>query len=245
MNHFDQLKADIQRITDPDLRSYVEEIAFADSYWEATKQRSKWHFNYNASPDEREQNSLYRKVGRVMADFQQAIRESDDLVHRAQDISPIMLPSEELDLCKWGYSAWGTDVINATGLLKRIGESLGLKHPDIKYNRQPPGRCKWNHIDSLVSYVRQGHVKSLAEFSQVERVFVMLSDWQPGHFICFGNCTYSQWSAGDVIWFDWRSAPHATANAGHSNRDLLRITGIVDSSSDWIRGNSIKEIIVA
>lgn len=229
------LLKDISSIEDPELRDYVERTAFNESYWAVTKSRSAWHFDYSRVETELESQSLFRIAGRIEADFELALSKAKPPLHGANEISPIMLPSEKEDLRKWGYSSWGTDVVEATGLLQKIGESLGLKHPDIKLNRQPPGSCKWSHIDSLVSYIRKGFVHSMEEFSLVERVFIMLTPWEPGHFISFGNSICQQWQAGDVIWFDWRHAPHATANAGHNPRSLLRITGIMTEESRWLK----------
>ena len=30
---------------------------------------------------------------------------------------------------------------------------------------------------------------------------------------------------GDVVWFNWRHVPHATANCGYAPRDVLKISG--------------------
>ena len=40
-----------------------------------------------------------------------------------------------------------------------------------------------------------------------------------------GNFHWTQWKAGDVIWFRWQDMPHASANAGHFPRPMLKITG--------------------
>jgi hypothetical protein len=61
----------------------------------------------------------------------------------------------------------------------------------------------------------------------VVRYFVQLTDWQPGHFWSYGNYMWSGWRAGDVSTFDWLNVPHSTANAGHTPRATLQVTGII------------------
>ena len=66
----------------------------------------------------------------------------------------------------------------------------------------------------------------------LHRVFVALSDWQPGWMWQFGHEYWSEWKKGDVVWFDWRHVPHATANVDTAPRDILKISGqstLIDS----------------
>jgi hypothetical protein len=62
--------------------------------------------------------------------------------------------------------------------------------------------------------------------STVSRYMIQLTDWQPGHFWSYGNYLFTGWTAGDVTTFDWQNVPHSTANAGHSPRVTLQVTGI-------------------
>ena len=85
---------------------------------------------------------------------------------------------------------------------------------------QMPGEV-WNlHIDKLGKWCPE-------DPSRVMRIFVQLTDWQPGQFWEFGNYHWNQWSAGDVTCFDWQNMPHSTANAGHHPRVTLQITGVI------------------
>ena len=40
-----------------------------------------------------------------------------------------------------------------------------------------------------------------------------------------GNYNWSNWKAGDVMWFDWYDMPHASANASFFARPMLKLTG--------------------
>ena len=67
----------------------------------------------------------------------------------------------------------------------------------------------------------------------LHRIFVALTDWQPGWMWQFGTDHWCNWKKGDVIKFDWRNVPHSTANAGYSARSILKITG----TSDFVEKN--------
>jgi hypothetical protein len=71
---------------------------------------------------------------------------------------------------------------------------------------------------------------------RVVRYFIQLTDWQQGHFWSYGNYQWSGWQAGDVSTFDWINVPHATANAGHTPRVTLQITGVKTSNTDVFLG---------
>ena len=58
------------------------------------------------------------------------------------------------------------------------------------------------------------------------RIFIQLTDWQPGQFWEYGNYHWTQWRAGSVTTFDWQNLPHSTANAGFEPRVTLQITGV-------------------
>jgi hypothetical protein len=90
---------------------------------------------------------------------------------------------------------------------------------------QTPGQV-WNlHLDKLEKWMP-------ADPTQVVRYFVQLTDWQPGHFWSYGNYMWSGWQAGDVSTFDWLNVPHSTANAGHTPRATLQVTGIKTSATN-------------
>ena len=104
--------------------------------------------------------------------------------------------------------------------LKQIADNFALEDCMERIHVQRPGEL-WNlHIDKLQKWLPE-------DPSKILRVFVQLTDWQPGQFWEFGNYHWNQWSAGDVVTFDWANMPHSTANAGHNPRVTLQLTGII------------------
>ena len=66
---------------------------------------------------------------------------------------------------------------------------------------------------------------------KLERCFLFLDDWQPGQVIQMQDEMIQNWKCGDVLWFDWRTTPHGTANFGKKIRPLLLITGV--ATPEW------------
>jgi len=93
---------------------------------------------------------------------------------------------------------------------------------------QQPGEV-WNlHIDKLQKWNPDA-------WNNVLRVFVQLTDWQPGQFWEYGNYHWNQWRAGDVTTFDWLNTPHSTANAGYHPRVTFQLTGkITDKTREFL-----------
>jgi hypothetical protein len=109
--------------------------------------------------------------------------------------------------------------------LQAVSDAFGLDDCMNRIHVQMPGEV-WNlHIDKLGKW-------SPEDPSKVMRIFIQLTDWQPGQFWEFGNYHWNQWSAGDVTCFDWANMPHSTANAGHNPRVTLQITGVITSQTE-------------
>lgn len=104
--------------------------------------------------------------------------------------------------------------------LQTVSDAFGLADCMNRIHVQMPGEL-WNlHIDKLGKWCPE-------DPSRVMRIFIQLTDWQPGQFWEFGNYHWNQWRAGDVTCFDWQNMPHSTANAGHHPRVTLQITGVI------------------
>lgn len=144
-----------------------------------------------------------------------------------------------------GYKEYQADVLS-----NQIADALGFTDYKAAINIQEPGSIKNLHADSL-----NGWYKDVEKFrslpldknrkqpkgtKNLHRVFVALSDWQPGWMWQFGTDHWSNWKKGDVINFDWRNVPHCTANAGYSARPILKITGV----SDFIENNKDFKIVI-
>jgi hypothetical protein len=132
------------------------------------------------------------------------------------------LSAEEYDLERAGYNK-DTKVTNLNWAipdnLQQISDAFGLYDPMTRIHVQHPGQV-WNlHLDKLEKWNRE-------DPATVVRYMIQLTDWQPGQFWSYGNYLFTGWTAGDVTTFDWQNVPHSTANAGHSPRVTLQVTGV-------------------
>jgi len=114
-----------------------------------------------------------------------------------------------------------------------------LKNPICVIHNQKPGQCHPFHMDLIYSYIKQaptyhgikikkfGNQSKILKFLQkkIKRVFIFLEDWHPGQVVMIGTKVISNWSKGDVLYFDWYHVPHGTANFSRNNRMLLQVTG--------------------
>ena len=106
-----------------------------------------------------------------------------------------------------------------------VPEVLGLKDSYVLINRQHPGQQVPMHVD-LGSASRYHYMTRAERYEKLERCFVFLDDWQPGQVVQMQSEMIKNWKCGDVLWYDWRTMPHGTANFGKKVRPLLLITGV-------------------
>lgn len=201
------------------------------SSWDYTRERSNYHFDSTRVDSK---DSVVTILGNIqptwLTDLDNIINTSRPATwatrgYKGEGIPPPRedLIAEEYDLTRAGVD---TNII-VTHLnwvmpdsLKQIANNFGLDDCMERIHVQRPGEV-WNlHIDKLSKW-------SPDDPSQVMRLFIQLTDWQPGQFWEFGNYHWNQWRAGDVVTFDWANMPHSTANAGHNPRVTLQLTGIV------------------
>jgi hypothetical protein len=200
------------------------------SNWEESKKRSRYHFD----PQRRDQaHEVIEHLGRVtpvwLDDIDKIVADSKPATwetrgYKGEGVLPPRddLIAEEYDLTQAGLA---TDTV-ITHLnwqlppgLQLLANQFGLDDAMYRIHVQQPGEV-WNlHIDKLQKWW-------LEDPSRVLRVFVQLTDWQPGQFWEYGNYHWNQWRAGDVSTFDWANLPHSTANAGYHARVTLQLTGV-------------------
>jgi hypothetical protein len=108
-------------------------------------------------------------------------------------------------------------------LAKQIKERFNLKTVFISVNKQRPNNIVGLHQDANKSLM----VKHQEDFliSKLKKYIVFVSPWTEGQVFMLGKTAYSNWSAGDIIEFEW-FMPHATANASGSDRYILFISGV-------------------
>lgn len=200
------------------------------SNWDETRKRSQYHFDTTKMDPRWDTVTLVRQFANTWAnELQQAIDTSHPVTWRTRgrDNDPLKRAAEEYDQEEYDLERIGmsrdhvlTDLnYNLTPELQKIADSFELENPMARLHVQWPGQL-WNlHLDKLEKWMP-------SDPSRVQRYFIQLTDWQPGHFWSFGNYQWSGWRAGDCVTFDWINVPHSTANAGHTPRATLQITGV-------------------
>lgn len=209
-----------------------------NSSWDETRVRSRYHF------DPRRHDPLYDTVtycGNVkpfwLDQLPAIIENSRSATWRTRGDPKKSRPESELaaedyDLERFGYGA-DYEVTNLNWQLpvglQRLANLFALSDSMARIHVQLPGQV-WNlHLDKLEKWMPE-------DPAQVHRYMIQLTDWQPGHFWSYGNHTHQGWSAGDVTTFDWLNVPHSTANAGHTARVTLQVTGVAtDRTRDFLR----------
>lgn len=205
------------------------------SNWEITRARSKYHFDTRAW-DPRWDGVV--ELGSVPVSWQKCLPGVIDAAYpvswrtRGRDNDPLKRAAAEYDQEEYDLGQIGmprdykvTD-LNYTlpAELQTLADQFALDQCMARVHVQRPGQV-WNlHLDKLEKWMP-------ADPTQVVRYFVQLTDWQQGHFWSYGNYTWWGWRAGNVTTFDWLNVPHSTANAGHTARATLQVTGIKTSAT--------------
>jgi len=208
-----------------------------NSSWEITRQRSTYHFDpFRFDPDQ----DKITVLGNISPFWQ---TELDNIIELAQpktwrtrgkgaDRPAEEYDQEDYDLEQFGY---GKDHV-VSDLTWDVPETFnkllvwfGMDNAKMRLHVQQPGQV-WNlHLDKLEKW-------NPADPSQVMRIMIALTDYEPGHFFSYGNYLHTGWRAGDVHTFDWQNIPHSTANAGHGPRITLQMTGVVtDRTREFLR----------
>lgn len=200
------------------------------SNWEILRQRSQYHFDTDRMDPRWDTVQLIKQfVNTWQPELEAQIQTSHPVTWRTRGRSEDPLQrtaqeydQEEYDLDQIGMSRQSviTNLNYELGPeLQKIAHSFELSNVMARLHVQWPGQV-WNlHLDKLEKWMPQ-------DPSLVKRYFVQLADWQQGHFWSFGNYTWQNWRAGDCVTFDWHNVPHSTANAGHTPRVTLQITGV-------------------
>lgn len=200
------------------------------SAWELTKERSQYHFDNNTIDPRWDTVKLVKQIENTWAnELQGAIDASRPATWRTRgrENDPLKRAAEEYDQEEYDLDRIGMPrdyVVSSlnyelTPELQKISDSFELDKTMARLHVQWPGQV-WNlHLDKLEKWMPE-------DPSRVQRYFVQLTDWQQGHFWSFGNYTWQNWRAGDVVTFDWINVPHSTANAGLSPRVTLQVTGV-------------------
>ena len=200
------------------------------SSWDETRAHSNYHFDPRIKDRKRDVMTHLGKFNpRAWADNLDDIIGSSKPAQWANrgykgegvEVPPADLEAEEYDISRVGADP--KQIIThlnwkIPASLQYISDSFEMTDVMNRIHVQMPGEVWHRHIDKLQKW-------SPEDPSQVLRVFIQLTDWQPGQFWEYGNYHWHHWRAGDTSTFDWANMPHCTANAGHHPRVTFQITG--------------------
>lgn len=229
----------INLISKEDPRAHNASRKGFTSKWEYIKSFSRWHFDkWRKEPDPfkvfmRIEGDWIQEVNKINYEISVGL---DNYVYNGQQGDGLI----ERDFREWGYRE---DMVQyqrsyqvPPGLMK-VAEQLHLKHPDVRIHRQLPGMVAPIHADAYCSHPAIHEDPSL-NVAELRRFIIQLSDWDWGHIWCFGNSSWVQWRAGDVVYFESRDVVHCTANAGKEPRVSMVVTGwLTDKTKALIEGD--------
>lgn len=204
--------------------------------WNASRKESTWHFD--PTLDETTPDPHYVRLNFVQfkGDWQNEIDTADFNRDPPSDLTEFLTlgsvqESLELGVSYKGMLSARSIVTENSGHPKlwKLIQELGIEEPYAMIYKQKPGQINWLHMDRVCCHdsIDRSGINSydMSQDGDLVRVLVALEDWKWGHFATMGNYNWTQWKAGDIVWFRWQDVPHATANAGHFDRHFLKITG--------------------
>lgn len=110
--------------------------------------------------------------------------------------------------------------------LLNIADANNLLEINARFLLQRPGQMSNLHIDSFYHKAADGNVASLKRTGLVTgRIMVMLSDWEFGQVMLFGNSSWTHWKIGDCVTWDAENIPHGGVNCGWHNREAVIVSG--------------------
>lgn len=200
--------------------------------WDKLVEKSEYHFDNNRMDPRWDTVQLLGQLD--AADWQADV---DDIIARSRPANwetrgfkgeGVEIPRPELVDEEYDLERVGIDpkviITNLDWTLspqfQEISDRFGLQDCMNRIHVQMPGQLWHRHIDKLYKWFP-------SDPSRVMRIFIALTDWQPGQFWEYGNYHHRGWRAGEVHTFDWQNVPHSTANAGFHPRVTLQLTGIV------------------
>ena len=198
-----------------------------ETLWDYRRKASKWHFDPDITNEPTEM--LKFNFIQFKGDWQSELAQTKfterppmDLAEHIQRLGIQEHINLGVDTRIEGLRATVDPTIHKK--INKIVETFQLEDPTAHIIFQKPGEMFTLHIDVLAS----ANLWQLEEANKDEtniRVLVALEDWCWGQYLLMGNCNWTNWKAGDTVWFRWQDLPHATANCGHKSRPMLKITG--------------------
>ena len=155
-----------------------------------------------------------------------------DLGPRHLDI----MAGQKNDKLRAGYQSnspmYRVSKCGANSIFQQLAKDIGLDHHVARYHIQFPGEVTIFHTD-IFSPAHEFLPETMKNISDdqvgkdigVRRVLIALEDWEWGQVLMFGAQSWSQWQAGDIIYWKY-GVPHCGANMGFVPRISVSITGL-------------------
>jgi len=151
------------------------------------------------------------------------------------DVNLDILAGQENDRLQAGYdpekSMYHVQQIEPGSVWEKIANQFGLENPITRLHVQFPGDVTAWHTDIFAPYhdllpnaLANADDSNVGQDQGFRRIIVALEDWNWGQCFMFGAETWSQWRAGDVIYWPF-GTPHSAANMGFSPRICMSVTG--------------------
>jgi hypothetical protein len=145
-----------------------------------------------------------------------------------------VMTAQEQDKLKAGYDAnkamYHVKKVAAGSIWETIGQQFGLDNPLVRFHVQFPGDVTVWHTDifaphhELLPSSIDLNETTVGQDLGIRRILIALEDWDWGQCFMFGAQTWSQWQAGDVIYWKF-GTPHCAANMGFTPRISISVTG--------------------
>lgn len=145
-----------------------------------------------------------------------------------------VMQAQEQDKLRAGYhkqkSMYHVKKVDENSVWEIIGNRFGLDNALTRLHIQFPGDITVWHTDIFSPYhdLLPGQIElneeTVGQDLGLRRILIALEDWDWGQCFMFGAQTWSQWSAGDVIYWKF-GTPHCAANMGFTPRICLSVTG--------------------
>jgi hypothetical protein len=145
-----------------------------------------------------------------------------------------ILSGQENDRLQAGYdpekSMYHVRQVNSGSVWDQIGQQFGLDNALTRLHVQFPGDVTAWHTDIFAPYHNLLPVDSknnenlVGQDLGIRRIIIALEDWDWGQCFMFGSQTWSQWRAGDAIYWNF-GVPHCASNMGFSPRICMSVTG--------------------
>ncbi len=146
-----------------------------------------------------------------------------------------ILEGQENDRLRAGYgvekSMYHVRQVEAGSVWEIIGQQFGLENSLIRLHVQFPGDVTAWHTDIFAPYhdllpaPAEKNVETVGQDIGLRRIIIALEDWEWGQCFMFGAETWSQWRAGDVVYWNF-GVPHCASNMGFAPRICMSVTGV-------------------